>query len=348
MIPLKALSPKDPPRSKNILNETIAAIEKDFGKGSLMLMDGSSHLADIEVIPTGCLAIDIALGVGGMPRGRIVELFGAESSGKTTLALQIIAQAHAKGQTAAFIDAEHAMDPSYAQRLGVHLNKLLVSQPDCGEDALSIAEALIKSTVIDVVVVDSVAALVPRAELEGDIGDQHVGRQARLMSQALRRLTATIHKTSTTCIFINQIREKIGVMFGNPQTTPGGRALKFYSSVRLEIKRIGSIKGADEVVLGNRTRAIVVKNKVAPPFRKAEFDILYNEGISQAGSVLDLAVEKNILEKKGSWISYKGQHLGQGREQAIAELKKRSKVQEELIAEILKKEASPEVLPLAS
>ncbi len=330
------------------LAEAMDLIEKKFGKGSLMKLDESFHLQEIEVISTGCLGIDIALGVGGIPRGRIAEIFGPESSGKTTLALQVVAQAQAKGGTAAYIDVEHALDPAYAQKLGVNLQDLLVSQPDCGEDALCIAEALINSNAVDVVVVDSVAALVPRAELEGAIGDAHVGLQARLMSQALRKLTAGIHRSSTACIFINQIREKIGVMFGNPETTPGGRALKFYSSVRLDIRRVTSIKDAQDVVRGNRTRITVVKNKVAAPFRKAEFDILFNEGISQGGSVVDVGLEKGILDKKGSWISYKGEHIGQGRDQAVEEIKKNKKLQSELVAEILKKKSEPEALALAS
>ncbi len=335
------------PEHKKALEDAVAQIEKSFGKGTLMKLDGSFHLAEIEAISTGCLAIDIALGVRGVPKGRIAEIFGAESSGKTTLALQIIAQAQAKGGIAAFIDAEHALDPAWAQKLGVKLPELLVSQPDSGEDALCIAEALIRSNAIDVVVVDSVAALVPKAEMEGQIGDSHVGLQARLMSQAMRKLTAAIHHSSTACIFINQIREKIGVMFGNPETTPGGRALKFFSSVRMEVRRVTSIKNAQEAVVGNRTRVTVVKNKVAAPFRKAEFDILFTEGISGVGSILDVALERAVLEKKGSWISYKGEHLGQGREQAIEELKKNKKIQDEIVAAIFKKESEPEALAMA-
>ena len=340
-------SPGSAERDK-ALAEAVDIIEKNFGKGSLMKMDGSFHLKDIDVIPTGCLAIDLALGVRGIPRGRIIEIFGAESSGKTTLALQIIAQAQAKGGLAAFIDAEHALDPAWAKKLGVDLKDLLVSQPDSGEDALSIAEALIRSNAMDVIVVDSVAALLPKAELEGQIGDSHVGLQARLMSQAMRKLTSPIHRSSTSCIFINQIREKIGVMFGNPETTPGGRALKFYSSVRMEVRRVTSIKNSQDTVVGNRARVTVVKNKVAAPFRKAEFDILYTEGISQAGSIVDLGIEKGVLDKKGSWISYKAQHIGQGRDQAIEELKKNRAMKEEITQEILRKESEVEALPLAS
>ncbi len=339
---------KENPEKKKALAEAMSTIEKNYGKGSLMTMDGTFHLQEIEVIPTGCLAIDLALGVKGIPKGRVSEIFGAESCGKTTLALQIVAQAQARGGMAAYIDAEHALDPAYAQKLGVQLSELLISQPDSGEDALSIAETLIRSNAIDVVVVDSVAALVPKAELEGQIGDTHVGLQARLMSQAMRKLTAAIHRSCTACIFINQIREKIGVMFGNPETTPGGRALKFYSSVRIEVRRVTSIKDSQDVVRGNRTRATVVKNKVAAPFRKAEFDILYNEGISQAGSVLDLALDRGILEKKGSWIAYQSERLGQGREQAVEEIKKNKKLREELTGAILKKESQLIALPLAS
>ncbi len=339
---------KETAERQKALAEAWSIIEKDFGKGSLMRLDGADSVQPVEVISTGCLAIDLALGVKGIPKGRIVEIFGAESSGKTTLALQVAAQAQAKGGVAAFIDAEHALDPAYAQKLGVKLTELLVSQPDSGEDALSIAEVLIRSNAVDVVVVDSVAALVPKAELEGAIGDSHIGLQARLMSQAMRKLTAAIHRSSTACIFINQIREKIGVMFGNPETTPGGRALKFYSSVRLDVRRVTSIKDAQDRVRGNRTRVTVVKNKVAPPFRKAEFDILYNEGISQAGSVVDIGLEKEILEKKGSWIGYKAERLGQGREQAIEEVKNNKKLQQELIDAIIQKDSEKEVLALVS
>ncbi len=302
------------------LDLAIQQIAKDYGEGAIMRLGDSRHL-DVEVIPTGNILIDRALGVGGFPRGRVVEVFGPESSGKTTLTLTVIAQAQKLGGLAAFIDVEHALDPQYAKRLGVNLDDLLVSQPGSGEEALRICEALIRSNALDVVVIDSVAALVTRAELEGEIGDATVGAQARLMSAALRKLTALIAKARTCCIFTNQIREKIGVMFGNPETTPGGRALKFYSSVRIDIRRIQQIKQPDGVVIGNRTKIKVVKNKVAPPFTDAEFDIIYNEGISGVGSLLDLAIEKNILEKRGSWLSYNGTQLAQGRDAAKEALK---------------------------
>jgi recombination protein RecA len=301
-------------RNKN-LDVAIQQIAKDFGEGAIMRL-GDAQVTDIEVIPTGNILIDRALGVGGVPRGRIVEVFGPESSGKTTLTLTIIAQAQKRGGLAAFIDVEHALDPQYAQKLGVNLDDLLVSQPSSGEEALRICETLVRSNALDVIVLDSVAALVTKQELEGEIGDSTVGAQARLMSAAMRKLTALISKARTTCIFTNQIREKIGVMFGNPETTPGGKALKFYASVRIDIRRIGAIKQADGVVTGNRTKVKVVKNKVAPPFTEAEFDIMYNEGISATGSLLDLALEKNIVEKRGSWMSYKGNQLAQGRDAA--------------------------------
>src|SRR5215468_7121968 len=301
-------------RNKN-LDLAIQQIAKDYGEGAIMRL-GAEQQMDVEVIPTGNILIDRALGVGGFPRGRIVEVFGPESSGKTTLTLTVIAQAQKRGGLAGFIDVEHALDPQYARRLGVNLEDLLVSQPSSGEEALRICETLIRSNALDVIVIDSVAALVTKAELEGEIGDATVGAQARLMSAALRKLTALIAKARTTCIFTNQIREKIGVMFGNPETTPGGKALKFYSSVRIDIRRISAIKQTDGTVTGNRTRIKVVKNKVAPPFTEAEFDIMYNEGISNVGALLDLALEKNILEKRGSWISYKGQQLAQGRDAA--------------------------------
>src|SRR3990172_1703034 len=294
-------------------------IEKQFGKGSIIRL-GTKDVVPVTVIPTGALSFDYALGVGGMPRGRVIEIFGPEASGKTTLALQVIAEAQKLKGTAAFIDAEHALDPGYAGRLGVDVDNLLVSQPDYGEQALEIAEALVRSAGIDVVVVDSVAALVPKAELDGEMGDSHMGLQARLMSQALRKLTAIVFKSNTCLIFINQIREKIGVMFGNPETTTGGRALKFYSSVRVDVRRIASIKEGDRVV-GSRTRAKVVKNKLAAPFRDAEFDILYGEGISREGDLLDLGVDKRVIEKSGSWFSYGGERIGQGRENARAFLK---------------------------
>ena len=306
-------------RKKN-LDLAISGIQKEFGETAIMRM-GDEHCMDIDVIPTGNLLIDRALGVGGLPRGRIVEIYGPESSGKTTLTLTAIAQAQRRGGLAAFIDVEHALDPQYARKLGVNLDDLLVSQPSSGEEALQICEALVRSNAIDVVVLDSVAALVTKQELEGEIGDSTVGTQARLMSAAMRKLTALISKARTVCIFTNQIREKIGVMFGNPETTPGGRALKFFSSVRLDIRRIGQIKATDGSVQGNRTRVKVVKNKVAPPFREAEFDIMYNEGISSVGSLLDLALEYNLIQKRGSWFSYDGDQLAQGRDGAKEALK---------------------------
>ena len=297
------------------IEAALAQIEKQFGKGSIMRLGTTNAIVPISVIPTGALSLDAALGVGGVPRGRVIEIFGPESSGKTTLALQVIAQAQKAGGMAAFVDAEHALDPAYARKLGVDIDNLLVSQPDFGEQALEIAEALVRSSAVDVLVVDSVAALVPKAELDGEMGDSHVGLQARLMSQALRKLTGLVSKSRTALIFINQIREKIGVMFGSPETTTGGRALKFYSSVRIDIRRIAAIKDGDAVI-GNRTRAKVVKNKVAAPFREAEFDIMYGEGISLTGDLVDIGTEKNIVEKSGSWYSYKGERIGQGRENA--------------------------------
>jgi recombination protein RecA len=291
----------------------VGQIEKQFGKGSIMRLGQKGGIGPIEVIPTGAISIDYALGIGGMPRGRVVEIYGPESSGKTTLALQVIAQAQKTGGMAAFVDAEHALDASYAQKLGVDLDGLLVSQPDNGEQALEIVEVLIRSNGVDVVVVDSVAALVPRAEIEGEMGEAQMGLQARLMSQALRKLTGAVSKSKTCLIFINQLREKIGVMFGNPETTTGGRALKFYASVRVDIRRIASIKEG-EAVVGGRTRVKVVKNKLAPPFREAEFDVMYGEGISREGDLLDLAVENKVIEKSGAWFAYGGERLGQGRE----------------------------------
>jgi len=302
------------------LDLALSQIEKQFGKGSIMRLGGIDSTAALEAISTGSISIDAALGVGGLPRGRVIEIFGPESSGKTTLALHAIAEAQKLGGTAAFVDAEHALDANYSRRLGVDVENLLVSQPDSGEQALEIAEVLIRSGAIDIVVIDSVAALVPRAELEGEMGEAQMGLQARLMSQALRKLTGIVSKSKTCLIFINQIREKIGVMFGNPETTTGGRALKFYASVRLDVRRIASIKDGDAVV-GNRTKAKIVKNKVAPPFREAEFDIMYGEGISREGDILDLAVEKNIVDKSGSWYSFQGERIGQGRDNAKQFLK---------------------------
>jgi len=314
---------------KKALEMALSQIEKQFGKGSIMKLGEASSRLNVEVIPTGSLALDIALGVGGIPRGRVIEIYGPESSGKTTLALHVIAEAQKTGGIAAFIDAEHALDPVYAKNLGVDIDNLLISQPDTGEQALEIAEALVRSNAVDVVVIDSVAALVPRAELEGEMGDAHVGLQARLMSQALRKLAGAISKSRTVAIFINQLREKVGIMFGNPETTPGGRALKFYASVRLEIRRTETLKQGSEMI-GNRTKVKVVKNKVAPPFRQAEFDVIYGEGISREGSAVDLAVEMDILNKSGAWYSYKEERLGQGRENIKDILRQRP----ELLAEI--------------
>ncbi|MGC1223338.1 MAG: recombinase RecA [Candidatus Sulfotelmatobacter sp.] len=313
----------------------VSQIEKQFGKGSIMRLGSKEAIVPIAVISTGAISFDAALGVGGFPRGRVVEVFGPESSGKTTITLQVIAEAQKTGGMAAFVDAEHALDPGYAKKLGVDVDNLLVSQPDYGEQALEITEALVRSNAIDVLVVDSVAALVPKAELDGEMGDSHMGLQARLMSQALRKLTGTVSKSRTCLIFINQIREKIGVMFGNPETTTGGRALKFYSSVRVDIRRIAAIKEGD-VVTGSRTRVKVVKNKVAAPFREAEFDILYGEGISREGDLLDIAVNNNLLEKSGSWFSYKGERIGQGRENARQFLKDNKDTMAKLDTEVRK------------
>jgi recombination protein RecA len=310
------------------LETALSQIEKNFGKGSIMKLGEQQHV-NVDAISTGSLGLDIALGVGGVPRGRIIEIYGPESSGKTTLTLHIVAEAQKKGGTCAFIDAEHALDPQYAGKLGVNINDLLISQPDTGEQALEIADTLVRSGAIDVIVIDSVAALVPKAELDGEMGDSHMGLQARLMSQALRKLTGSISRTNCTIIFINQIRMKIGVMFGNPETTTGGNALKFYASVRMDIRRTGAIKEKEEVV-GNTTRVKVVKNKVAPPFRQVEFDIMYGEGISKTGELLDLGVKAGIVEKSGSWFSYKNERIGQGRENAKLYLKEHEKVANEI------------------
>jgi recombination protein RecA len=318
------------------LETAIAVIEKTYGKGSIMRLGSRDVLVPVSVIPTGCLSLDAALGVGGFPRGRVVEVYGPESGGKTTMTLHVIAEAQKLGGTAAFIDAEHALDPIYARKLGVDVDNLLVSQPDNGEQALEIAQELIRSNAVDIVVVDSVAALVPKAELEGDMGDPQMGLQARLMSQALRKLTAIVSKSRTCLIFINQIREKIGVMFGNPETTTGGRALKFYASIRLDIRRIQAIKEGDRVI-GSRTRGKVVKNKVAAPFREAEFDILYGEGISREGDLIDLGVEKGLLEKSGTWISFGGERMGQGRENARVFLKENKDIRDKLENALRKK-----------
>jgi recombination protein RecA len=315
------------------LAAALAQIEKQFGKGSIMKMGDGSVVKDIGVVSTGSLGLDIALGIGGLPRGRVVEIYGPESSGKTTLTLQVIAEMQKLGGTAAFIDAEHALDPTYAQKLGVNLDELLISQPDTGEQALEIADMLVRSASVDVVVVDSVAALVPKAEIEGEMGDSLPGLQARLMSQALRKLTANINRTNTLVIFINQIRMKIGVMFGSPETTTGGNALKFYASVRLDIRRIGSIKKGDEVV-GNETRVKVVKNKVAPPFREAIFDILYGEGTSREGEIVELGVTHKLVEKSGSWYSYQGEKIGQGKDNAREFLKANPAIAQEIEAKI--------------
>jgi recombination protein RecA len=317
---------------KKALEIALSQIEKQFGKGAVMKLGENTHM-NIETIPTGALGLDIALGVGGVPRGRVVEIFGPESSGKTTVALHIIAEAQKAGGEAAFIDAEHALDPVYAKNLGVNIDNLIVSQPDTGEQALEIAEALVRSGAIDIIVIDSVAALVPKAEIDGEMGDAHVGLQARLMSQALRKLSGVINKSKTTAVFINQLREKVGIMFGNPETTPGGRALKFYASVRLDVRRIESIKQANEII-GNRTRVKVVKNKVAPPFKEAEFDIMYGKGISKEGNVLDVAVNLDIVNKSGAWYSYNGQKIGQGRENTKQFLKDNPDVLKEIEGKI--------------
>jgi recombination protein RecA len=310
------------------IESALANIEKKFGKGSIMRLGERPH-EEVGSISTNCLSLDAAIGVGGFPRGRIIEVYGPESSGKTTLALQVVAQAQAMGGVAAYIDAEHALDPEYAEKLGVNIDEMLISQPDSGEQALEIAETLVRSASVDVVVIDSVAALVPRAELDGEMGDSHMGLQARLMSQALRKLTAIVSSSNTCFIFINQLRDKIGVMFGSPETTTGGKALKFYASVRIDIRRIGAIKDGDKVV-GNRTKVKMVKNKVAPPFRECEFDIMYGEGISKEGDLIDLAVARNIVEKSGAWFSYSGERLGQGRENVKNGLKENTELRDRI------------------
>ena len=339
MVPEKKSAVKE--ESKDIsdrqkaLELALSQIEKQFGKGSIMRLGGQVK-TDIEAIPTGALTLDLALGVGGLPRGRVIEIFGPEASGKTTLTLSVIKEIQKKKGVAAFIDAEHAFDSNYAKIIGVNLDEMLISQPDTGEQALEIAETLVRSNAVDLVVIDSVAALTPRAEIEGEMGDAHMGLQARLMSQALRKLTGAISKSRTTVIFINQIREKIGVMFGSPETTPGGRALKFYASVRLDLRRIATLKSGDNVI-GNRVRARVVKNKVAPPFKDAEFEILHDEGIAKSGSVLDAGINLGIVEKSGTWLSFNAEKLGQGRDAAIKTLKEQPKLQEGIEKEVRKK-----------
>jgi recombination protein RecA len=335
--------PEDRTEKTKAIDLALAQIEKQFGKGSIMRLGSKEALVPVEVIPTGALSFDAALGVGGVPRGRVVEIFGPESSGKTTIALHIIAEAQRRGGMAAFVDAEHALDAAYAKRLGVDVDNLLVSQPDYGEQALEITEALIRSNAVDVLVIDSVAALVPKAELDGDMGDSLPGLHARLMSQAMRKLTAVISKSKTCLIFINQIREKIGIMFGNPETTTGGRALKFYSSIRIDIRRIAAIKDGDRVV-GNRTKVKIVKNKIAAPFREAEFDILYGEGISKEGDLIDVGAERNIFEKSGAWFSYAGERIGQGRENARQFLRDNPDVRKKVETEVRKALNLPPVM----
>ena len=328
--PKKEMKPLDATQQEKLkaLEATLSSIEKEFGKGTVMKL-GDKTAMQVETVPTGCLDLDLALGVGGIPRGRIVEVFGPESSGKTTVALHVVAQVQKMGGAAAFIDAEHALDPAYAKNLGVNIDELYVSQPNCGEDALEIAEALLRSGAIDIVVIDSVAALVPRAEIDGEMGDSFVGIQARLMSQAMRKLTGVVAKTNAIALFINQIREKVGVMYGNPETTPGGRALKFYASVRLDVRRGEQLKNGSEVI-GNRTKVKVVKNKVAPPFRSCEFDLIYGQGISREGSLLDQAVARDIIQKSGAWFSYNGQRSGQGRDNTRQYLKAHPEVADEI------------------
>lgn len=321
---------------KKALGAALSQIERQFGKGSVMRLGDSTIIRDLEVVSTGSLTLDIALGVGGLPRGRIVEIYGPESSGKTTLTLQVIAACQRQGGTAAFVDAEHALDPAYAKRLGVNVDELLVSQPDTGEQALEIADMLVRSSAVDVVIIDSVAALTPKAEIEGEMGDSHMGLQARLMSQALRKLTANIKRSNTLVVFINQIRMKIGVMFGNPETTTGGNALKFYASVRLDIRRVGNVKNGDEII-GSETRVKVVKNKVAPPFKQAEFDILYNEGISREGEIIELGVLHNFIDKAGSWFSYKNQRIGQGKDNVRIFLREHPELAQEIESKIREK-----------
>ncbi len=332
-------------RSK-ALEVALSQIEKQFGKGAVMTL-GEKVDATIEAIPTGALSLDVALGVGGVPKGRIVEIFGPESSGKTTVALHMIAEAQHLGGTAAFIDAEHALDPGYAQKLGVDIDNLIVSQPDTGEQALEITEALVRSGAVDIIVIDSVAALVPKAEIDGDMGDAHVGLQARLMSQALRKLAGVISKSNAVAIFINQLREKVGIMFGNPETTPGGRALKFYASVRLDVRKVEVIRNGTEIV-GTRTKVKVVKNKVAPPFKEAEFDIIYGEGISKEGCILDMAVNQDIIDKSGAWFSYKGQRIGQGRDNTRLFLKANKDLRDEIEARVREAFASKKLSEMVS
>ena len=325
---MKTVNNKDVKDKDKVLEQVMADIEKQFGKGAIMKLGGNEHM-EIDVTSTGSLSLDTALGVGGFPKGRIIEIYGPESSGKTTIALQAIAEVQKAGGRAAFIDAEHALDPVYAKNLGVNINELLLSQPDTGEQALEICEALVRSEAVSIVVIDSVAALVPQAEIEGEMGDSHVGLQARLMSQALRKLSGTINKTKTTAIFINQLREKVGVLFGNPETTPGGRALKFYATIRLDIRRGEQIKAGDQVI-GNKTNIKVVKNKVAPPFKTACVDIMYGEGISREGEIVDIATDLNIIDKSGAWYSYNGEKIGQGKENVKALLKSNLELKEEL------------------
>jgi recombination protein RecA len=334
--------PKVDPSKGKALDLAITQIERQYGKGAIMKLGAGAMLGEIPTISTGSLSLDLALGVGGLPKGRVVEIFGPEASGKTTLALHVVAEAQKKGGVAVFIDAEHALDIQYAKKLGVNIEDLLISQPDNGEQALEIAENLVRSGAVDVIVIDSVAALVPRAEIEGEMGDAHMGLQARLMSQALRKMTGTISKSNTIVVFVNQIRMKIGIMFGNPETTTGGNALKFYSTVRLDIRRIASIKQGQDVI-GSRTKVRVVKNKVAPPFKEVEFDLIHGEGISREGDVLDLAVEKNFVEKSGTWYAYGGERIGQGRENAKQYLKEKPKVLEQMEKEILENFRSSKV-----